>query len=143
MIMDAQNRPSFNQTLAVAAGTLVSTDSIDLLTNIDQPGRNGPVRMVSVLTETMTGGTSVQAQLISSAAGNLATPTVLVSGPVVPIAEAVAGKRLLDVPIPDTNGRYLGLQYVLVGAHTAGKVTSGIVAGTDRPSTEIPMVTGL
>lgn len=141
MIMDAQNRPSNAQ--AITTGTQVSTDSIDLLTAQDNPGRSGqPMRAVALVAATLTGGTSVQAQLISSANANLSSPTVLASGPVVAEAAAVAGKVLLDVPLPDIGERYLGFQYVNVGTHGAGSVTAGIVGGTDRPSSLIPMNLG-
>lgn len=141
MIMDAQNRPSNAQ--AITTGTQVSTDSIDLLSAADNPGRSGqPMRAVALVSTTLTGGTSVQAQLISSANANLSSPTVLASGPVVAEAAAVAGKVLMDVPLPDSAERYLGFQYVTVGTHGAGTVTAGIVGGTDRPSSVIPMNLG-
>jgi hypothetical protein len=144
MFMDAQARPSNNQSLAVAAGTTVSTDTIDLLTASDNPGRGGiPLRAIAVVTTALAGGTSVQAQLIESANANLSSPTVLASGPVVPLASATLGAKLLDVPLPDTSQRYIGFQYVTVGVHSAGGVTAGIVGGTDRNVTTIPMNTGL
>jgi hypothetical protein len=146
MYMDAQARPSNNQSIVSGIGTVVSTDSIDLLSAIDNPGRGGtPLRAKSVLTTAMVGaGSSVQAQLISSANSNLSSPTVLASGPVVPVASAGAGTSLLDVPVPDSAQQYLGFQYVITGAAvTAGAVTSGIVGGTDRNSTVIPMNLGL
>ena len=144
MYVDAQNRPSNGQSLAVAAGTTVSTDSIDLLTNIAQPGRSGSgLRARSVVTTAFAGGTSVQAQLISSENANLSSPTVLASGPVTTTANATRGAELLDVPMPDTSDRYLGFQYVTVGTHTAGAVSSMFVAGSDRPATDVPMNTGL
>ena len=141
MIMDAQNRPSFNQ--ALTTGTQVSTDSIDMLSPLDNPGRSGqPLRAVAMVVTTLTGGTSVQVQLIQSDTANLGSPDVLASGPVVTEATALAGKILFDVPLPDTSKRYLGFQYVTVGTHGAGAVTAGIVGGTDRPSTLIPMNLG-
>lgn len=141
MIMDAQNRPSLAQ--LVTTGTQVSTDSIDLLAAQDNPGRSGqPMRAVALVATTLTGGTSIQAQLIQSANSNLSSPDVLASGPVVAEASAVAGAILLDVPLPDVTKRYLGFQYVNVGTHGAGAVTSGIVGGTDRNATTIPMNLG-
>lgn len=143
MITDAQNRPSNSQSLAVAAGTTVSTDSIDMLTAARNPGRSGNLRAVVHVITAFAGGTSVQAQLISSANANLSSPTVLASGPVVTTANAVAGAELLDVPLPDSGQRYLGFQYVTLGTHTAGAVSAHIVGGTDRPASDIPMNTGL
>jgi hypothetical protein len=143
MLMDAQNRPSNAQSLA-GSGTIVSTDSIDLLSAADNPGRGGmPLRMWAGITTALAGATSVQAQLISSANSNLSSPTVLASGPVTALASATAGAKLLDVPLPDIADRYIGVQYVLVGTATAGAATAGVVGGTDRNSSTIPMNTGL
>jgi hypothetical protein len=142
MYMDAQARPSLAQ--AVTTGTQVSTDSIDLLTAIDNPGRSGqPLRAVAVCTTTFTGGTSLQVNLISSASSNLSSPTVVATGAVIVEASLTAGTKLLDVPMPDITQRYLGFQYVTVGTHTAGAVTAGIVGGTDRNSSIIPMNLGI
>lgn len=141
MYVDAQARPSNAQ--AITTGTQVSTDSVDLLTASDNPGRGGvPMRAIAVVTTTLTGGTSVQAQLIQSANANLSSPDVLASGPVVVEASATAGAVLLDVPMPDVTKRYIGFQYVTVGTHGAGAVTAAFVGGTDRNSSTIPMNLG-
>lgn len=146
MLMDAQARPSNNQSVAAVASTIVSTDSIDLLAANDNIGRSGlPLRAIVVLTTALAGaGASIQAQLIESDNANLSSPTVLASGPVVGVASATLGAKLLDVPVPDTQKRYIGFQYIISGATTsAGAVTSGIVGGTDRNSTTIPMAQGI
>jgi hypothetical protein len=134
MITDAQNRPTgVAQSIAMAAGTTVSTDSIDLQTANRNIGRSFAMRMVCVVTTALAGGTSIQVQLIQSANANLTSPDVLASGPVVPLASAVAGAELLDVPIPGTTKRYLGVQFVTVGTFTgAGAVQADVVAETDN-----------
>lgn len=145
MYMDAQNRPSNNQSVAAAAGTIVSTDSIDLLTANDNPGRSGqPIRAIATMTAALVGaGASIRAEFIESANSNLSSPTVLIAGPTTGVAAAVAGAKLLDAPLPDTTKRYVGFQYVITGATTTGgTVTAGLVAGTDRPVSNIPMNTG-
>ena len=131
MITDAQNRPSFGQSL-VGTGTIVSTDSIDLLTANRNVGRSFAMRVVAVLPTALVGATSVQAQLITSASSNLSTPTVLASGQAIPLASATLGAKILDVPIPGTSQRYLGLQYVLVGVASAGTVTAVVVSESDN-----------
>ena len=145
MYMDAQARPSLSQSVAAAAGTIVSTDSIDLLSPLDNPGRScSQLRAIAVMTVALVGaGASIQAQLISSANSNLSSPTVLASGAVIGVANAGIGTKLIDVPIPDTAQQYLGFQYLISGATTtAGNATAGIVGGTDRNSTTIPMNLG-
>lgn len=146
MYMDAQNRPSNAQSVISGIATVVSTDSIDMLSQHDNIGRSGiPLRAWAGVVTTIVGpGSSIQAQLIESDNSNLSSPTVLASGPVVGVAAGAAGAELLDVPVPDTSKRYLGFQFVIAGAAiTAGAVTAGIVGGTDRPATTIPMNTGL
>lgn len=144
MYTDAQNRPTtVSQSIAMAAGTTVSTDSIDLQTANRNIGRSFPMRAHVVVTTALAGGTSIQVQLIESANANLSSPTVLASGAVVPLASAIAGAELLDVPIPGTSKRYLGFQFVTLGTFTgAGAVQGNIVAETDNQP-YITMNTGL
>lgn len=133
MITDAQNRPTgVGQSLAGAAATTVSTDSVDLLTANRNVGRSFAARAIVVATVAFTGGTSVQAQLIQSANSNLSSPDVLASGPVVTDANAIAGAVLLDAPIPGTTKRYLGFQFVTVGTTTTGTVQGDFVSETNN-----------
>lgn len=145
MYTDAQNRPSNGQTVSEVVGTYVSENSIDMLSAKRQISRGFPPRMhVTMATALVGAGASIQAQLIESASGALTSPTVLASGPVVGVADAIAGKELLDVAIPDTSKRYLGTQYIISGATTTdGTVNANLVAGTDRPTTDVPFNTGL
>lgn len=143
MITDAQNRPTTVSQVITGTGTVVSTDSIDLQTANRNVGRGFPLRAHCTVTVALAGGTSIQAQLIESANANLSSPTVLASGAVVPLASAIAGAELLDVPIPGTTKRYLGMQFVLVGTFTgSGAVQGNLVAETDNQP-YITMNTGL
>lgn len=143
MITDAQNRPTTVAQAITGTGTVVSTDSIDLQTANRNVGRSFAMRAHAVVTVALAGGTSIQAQLIESANANLSSPTVLASGPVVALAAAIAGAELLDVPVPGTAKRYLGMQFVLVGTFTgSGAVQGNIVAETDNQP-YIAMNTGL
>lgn len=143
MITDAQNRPTTVAQIITGTGTVVSTDSIDLLTANRNIGRAFPPRMFCNVTVALAGGTSIQAQVIQSANANLSSPDVLASGPVVPLASAVAGAELLDTLIGGTTKRYLGLQFVLVGTFTgSGAVQGGVVAETDNQP-YVAMNTGL
>jgi hypothetical protein len=132
MITDAQNRPTTVSQAITGTGTVVSTDSVDLLTANRNIGRSFANRAHVVVTTALAGGTSIQAQLIESANANLSSPTVLASGPTVALASAIAGAELLDVPIPGTAKRYIGFQFVLTGTFTgAGAVQGNFVAETD------------
>ena len=143
MTMDAQNRPSLAQSLIGNGVTIVSTDSIDLLTAQRDPARGGPIRFQANIVTALAGGTSVQAQIIQSASGALSSPDVLYSGPVITTANGIAGAELLDTPLPDSSKRYLGVQYIVVGNMTAGAATAGIVSNTSQPATVYPMNRGL
>ncbi len=143
MITDAQNRPSYLQSIAAAPGTIVSTDSIDLLTANRNIGRSGPLRAVVNVITALAGGTNITAQLITSASSNLASPTVIATGSAVVLASATAGAKVMDVAIPGTAQRYLGFQYVTTGTFTgAGTVSAHIVAETDNQP-YVAMNTGL
>jgi len=132
-ITDAQNRPSLAQSLAGAAATTVSTDSIDLLTANRNIGRTGyPPRAQVIVSTVGAGGTNVIAQLITSASSNLSSPTVIATGPTVVTASLAAGAEILDVPIPGTAQRYLGFQYTTTGTYTTLAVTAHILAETDN-----------
>lgn len=139
MITDAQLRLSSAQ--ALTTGTQVSTNSIDLLTANRNLGRGDAMRLSLTVDVTFASGTSVQPQIIESANSDLSSPTVLLSGPVVAEASLVAGTEIWDVALPDNAKRYIGVQYVNVGTHTAGKVSAHVVADTDFANT-LPANTG-
>lgn len=142
MYIDAQNQFSSAQSLVGAAATTVSTNVIDLLSAGRNPGRGYPRRILANVGTPFAGGTSVQAQVIQSASSDMSSPTVLISGPVVAEASLVAGAEILDVPIPDVSKRYLAVQYVTLGTHSAGTVTAEVVETTDNFNNVIPAVTG-
>ena len=132
MITDAQLRFSDNQSLAVVAATTLATNVVDLLTNKGNLGIGASRRVLAQITTAFAGGTSVRAELIESAASDMSSPTVLFAGPTLTDANAVIGARLLDVVIPTSAKRYVGVRYITVGDHTAGKVFAGIVLDTDH-----------
>ncbi|MGL4232690.1 MAG: Bbp16 family capsid cement protein [Casimicrobium sp.] len=133
MILDKELSNSIDQNLAGAAATTVSTNTIDLLDAVNDQGIGHPVRALVNVTEAFAGGTSVKADLIESANANLSAPTVLVAGVAVVTAQAIAGKRLLDVRIPNTTKRYLGFQYTTVGVHTTGKIDAQLLVDVPHP----------
>lgn len=148
MMMDLQNLLSDDQNLAVAIGTHVSTNTIDLGTpgtdNMGNVvaydvGKGEPLDMLIQVTETFTsaGAATVTAQIIESASADLSSPTVLSSSAAIALATLAAGYqfRLNSVPA-GVSKRYLGVQYVVgTAATTAGKVTAGIVL--DKQTTTV------
>ena len=77
------------------------------------------------------GGTSVSLQLITSAAPDLSSPTVLFDLGAQPTANLVQGFRQI-IPLPDKiAARYLGVQAITTGAFTAGTYGAHLVLDTD------------
>ncbi len=141
MITDAQLRLSGPAQAVAGTGTLTGTNAVDLLSANRNLGRGQDMRLAVTIDVTMTGGTSIQPQLIESANADLSSPNVIASGPVIPVANATAGTKIWDTALPDNTRRYYGIQYVRVGTFTAGAVSAHIVSDTDfQPY--IPSVTG-
>lgn len=111
-----------------AAATYVSANTVDL--GVARDIGSGETFFINFSIDVaFAGGTSVQFQVISSAAANLSSPTVLATTPAIVDATLVAGYNVaLRVPPVVGNGqRYLGCQYVGVGVHTAGSITARLV----------------
>lgn len=143
MYTDAQLRPSEAQSLAGAAATTTSTNTIDLLAPATNIGRGRTRRAYASIVTTFTGGTSVQALFVQSANADLSSSDTLATGPVVLTAAATVGSApLLDVNIPDNTKRYVGFKYTTVGTTTTGAVSAYVVADTDRQP-YLPANTGL
>jgi hypothetical protein len=138
MITDAQT--NFSNAQALTTGTVVSTNSYDMGVARDI-GRGRDLRIYCNVTTAFASGTSLQVNVIESVNSDLSSATVIASGPTVAEAALTAGKVALDIVLPQTSKRYVGLQYVNTGTHTAGAVTSGIVMNTDS-NTTFPAVTG-
>jgi hypothetical protein len=138
MITDAQTQ--FSSAQAVTTGTQLSTNSYDMGVARDI-GRGRDLRIYANATTAFTGGTSLQVNIVESVNSDLSSATVISTGTVIAEAALTAGKVLVDQVLPATSKRYVGLQYVTVGTHTAGAVTGGIVMNTDS-NTTFPAVTG-
>lgn len=138
MITDAQTQ--FSAAQAVTTGTQLSTNAYDMGIARDI-GRGRQLRVYANATTAFTGGTSLQVNIVESVNSDLSSSSVIFTGPLIAEAGLTAGKVLLDQVLPQTSKRYLGLQFVTVGTHTAGAVTGGIVMDTDS-GTYFPAVTG-
>lgn len=85
-------------------------------------GDDGKVRWKAMLTADVTGGTSIQAVLCDSVNGSVWVKKLF--GPVVAVADAKAGKVLVDVPVPDGIERHTKTVFTNAGANAAGKANS-------------------
>ena len=126
MITDKLLRVSEDQALTTTA---VSTDTIDLSVARDV-GEGTSLYMNFAVTEALANGTSVKFEVISSAAANLGSPTVIGSTDAILTAALTLGKNVVVSINPDIAGkgqRYLGARYTIAGTFNAGKVTADVV----------------
>jgi hypothetical protein len=132
MITDALLQLSSAQAVTVSA---VSTNTIDLSQNRDL-GPGGDLYAVFTVDETATaaGDATVNLQVISSAAADLSSPTVLSDSGAIAKTELTAGRKPIALCINSAilnaqpiGQRYLGVQYtVATGPLTAGKFSATI-----------------
>jgi hypothetical protein len=129
MITDANLLLSSAQTLIHTDSTVVSTNTVDLGIARDI-GEGENLYVEFDLTIALVGGTSVDFQVIISAAEALTGPVIVgASGPIL-TADGVIGKRIavrINPKIASKGLRYLGAQYVIVGAMSAGAVNANVV----------------
>jgi hypothetical protein len=126
MITDKLLRVSEGQALTTTA---VSTDTIDLSIARDI-GEGESLYMNFAVITALTGGTSVKFEVISSAAANLGSPTVIGSSDAIVTADLVAGKNVavrINPQIASNGQRYLGARYTISGTYSAGTVTADVV----------------
>jgi hypothetical protein len=129
-------------------GTQVATNILDLgvTSGIPTSANGGGARDIGVgepamlklfaeVTTTFTVGTSLQLDLSGAAdngSGAPSTYTVMWLGPVVALANLLAGAYLANVDVPrvipgQVLPRFLRLRYITVGTFSAGAVEAGIV----------------
>lgn len=140
---------TFTGTPAVPTGvaittTRVSANVIDLLTGRDVGVDSVLGIHVGVLVA-LTGGTSLQVDFeVCDTAGGTYLP--LVFTPVIPAAQLIAGEQIMRYAVPMNQvlnatagvlkapGRYIRLNYTVVGTFTAGTVFSYMNPAHDRQS---------
>ena len=122
---------TFSNGQAVTTGTQLSTDVIDTGVAGININTNRELQIFVSVTTAFAGGTNLTVNLGESASSDLSSPTVLATSGAVAEASLTAGRVLLRTAVPRTSKRYLGLQFVTTGTHTAGNVFGGIVRDTD------------
>jgi hypothetical protein len=126
MITDKLLRVSEDQALTTTA---VSTNTIDLSVARDI-GEGEDLYMNFAVTTALAGGTSVKFEVITSAAANLGSPTVIGSTDAIVTASLVAGYNTavrINPQIASLGQRYLGARYTISGTYTSGNVTADVV----------------
>ena len=128
MITDRETR--FSNAQAVTTGTQYSTNVYDTADGADINGAGNMILYVNVGTA-FADGTSLTVNYVQSANSDLSSPTVLATTGAVVEASLTAGARLLRLRMPSNTARYVGLQFVTVGTHTAGTINAGLVRDAD------------
>jgi len=127
MIYDSLLKVSAAQAVTASA---VSTNTIDL-SQAKDIGEGEAITMMFSVDEAPLTATSVEFQVISSAAANLGTATVLGSSGAIAIASLPIGTLIpvkINARVGSLGQRYLGANYTIAGSNaTAGKFTAGIV----------------
>jgi hypothetical protein len=119
-----------NATGQAVTATAVSTNTIDLQQSRDVgEGEELYAQFLVDTAPTAAGAATVRFEVITSAAANLSSPTVIVASGDIPIASLPLGARVeLAIPpnhITPLGQRYLGVRYtVSTGPLTAGTFTA-------------------
>jgi len=133
MLTDALLQLSSAQVVTASA---VSTNTVDLSQARDLgPGNDLYVAITVDEAATAAGAATVNFQVITSAAANLGSPTIIGQTDAIGKAELTLGRKAIVVPIPSAvllaqpiGQRYLGVQYTVgTGPLTAGKFSAAIV----------------
>lgn len=133
MIQDKQNMLSEAQ---VITATAVSTNTLDLGVARDVAAGED-VNIACTIDEAFAaaGAGTLTIQVISSAAANLGSPTILGQTDAIAKTELTLGRRPIEIVVPralllaqPVGQRYLGLNFVVAtGPFSTGKLTAGIV----------------
>jgi len=130
MILDLTNKFSSAQVVTITAA---SENVIDLGVSSRDVG-NGEVVPVYIEVDTaLTGLTSLQVTVQTDDAEGFGTAVNVVSTGVILAADLVSGYQFAIIQLPlKLVGRYIRLNYVVVGTAGAGSLTAGITMGNQQ-----------
>lgn len=126
MILDTQETFSDAQSVAGAAGDIVSTNVYDTGAAADV-GIGNPLFLYAKMNAALVGaGTSI-AVVLQDSADNSTFADVQVVSKVVPVASATANAELVRARLPIGLRRYLRLAYRITGGTTTGGTASAYI----------------
>ena len=130
MILDSTNKFSTSQLVTTTAA---STNVIDLGVSNRDIG-NGQVIPVWISVDiAMNALTSLQVVIQTDDAENFASAVNVASTGVIVLADLVAGYQFAIVHVPlNVVGRYMRLNYVIVGTEDTGSITAGVTMGNQQ-----------
>lgn len=128
MLLDNNLLVSNAQTVTGTNTSVVSTNTVDLGTNREIGAGAEYPTLQAVIGTAFAGATSVEIQAIQADDAALSSGVKVIgsSGPI-PLASLTAAARFevnLNTQIGSKGQRYLGARYVIVGAGSAGVITS-------------------
>lgn len=128
MLIDTRSTFAWEEGVDGSAGTVKLGEAMDLEVEANQ-GEGYPLYLVILFTTTTAGGTSTAYNLVTADNAALdSNPVTLLSTPVYPVADGVAGVYAIVVPLPKADyKRYLGITVTRVGTVTAGAVSAFLV----------------
>lgn len=136
MILDERTEFFDGAAIPTSAGTAALGDVVDLQSlggtdtgALRDIGNGREIFWYAVVETAGTGGTSLNLQLVSSAASTLTSPNIHAQTGVVVLANLTAGKKLVMISVPLEGSeylRYLGVQAVAAGTFTGGTISSGL-----------------
>jgi hypothetical protein len=130
MIFDSTNKLSTAQALTVTAA---SENVIDLGVTKRDIGNGETVPVYISVDTTLEGLTSLQVAIQTDDAEGFGSAKTVISTSAVPVADLVAGYQFAIINVPlNVLGRYMRLNYVVVGTGTAGSVTAGVTMGNQQ-----------
>lgn len=128
MIVDSLLLVASGQTVTGTNTSVLSTNTVDLGTNRDIAEGIDYPKLHTVIGTAFAGATSVEIQAIQADDAALSSNvTVIGSSGAIPVASLTAAARFaveLNARIGSKGQRYMGARFVIVGAGSAGTVTS-------------------
>lgn len=132
MIIDKETQFSDSQAVTVTA---VSTDTVDLKTDVNDLGVGNQLWLVVLCKETVTaaGAATVDFAYVDDDNAALASPAVLRATGAIGKASLTAGTVVALWQVPRNTQRYVGMQYtVATGPLTAGKFSAFFTRNPDQ-----------
>jgi len=127
MIIDVANLWSDDQAVTVTAN---STNVIDLGADharIQDLNEKGEIEVYAQVTTAFAGGTSIVVGVYEADVAAMTSETLVFETGVIATAALVAGYKFLLGKLPPITDRFLRLTFTVVGTHTAGNITSGLI----------------
>lgn len=126
MYIDKQYMFSNDQAITVTAD---SESIIDL--GLTEIGEGEPIEILARVALALTGGTSLQVSVVTSASSTFNGSTTILTTAAIAEASLVAGYDFKVGRLPDDALQYIKLVYTVVGTFSAGAMVAGLVLDRD------------